>query len=140
MKRAAEPSPAADMSLDYGLAMEHLQRLLPALRSARKDSSSSTTKLQVILDEWRTHAAKQRGSTPPSRVADENWNMSKKQLRKSYPAVMSLVHEAALTERPQLYKFIEMLGSSEGRAELIDMYESACETAIRPPGGSLTEC
>ena len=141
MKRAAEAEVAdasANAALhDHGVAMQMLQTLLPALRSDRKDSSSMSTKFELILDEWQMDVATQKKEKPQScKPANAAWRDAKYRMRKGKhtAAAMALVKTSDASEQQQLHKYVMMLQSSSGRAKLIEMLDAKIEHAAGVDG------
>ena len=116
-----------------------LQKVLSAIRPARKDSPSFSEKLHIFIHEWRTNAG----------LRSEPLSSKGKALRKEYmkpgaktEEAMKLFADADEQERAVLRTMIDKLGSAAGRASLInsdDAHHDAatdaqpCEASIEMP-------
>ena len=116
-----------------------LQKVLSAIRPARKDSPSFSEKLHIFIHEWRMNAG----------LRSEPLSSKGKALRKEYmkpgaktEEAMKLFADADEQERAVLRTMIDKLGSAAGRASLInsdDAHHDAatdaqpCEASIEMP-------
>ena len=103
--------------------------LLSVLRADRKDSASVARKLELIIDEWQADVAQQRGVEHRCASSDGAWRDAKRKLRhnKDTKDVMALVRNADGAERQQVQEFVDLIASSNGRAELIKRHGARLE-------------
>ena len=129
MKRAAECETCDELPDSTHNASHRLQMLLSVLRADRKDSASVARKLELIIDEWQADVAQQRGVEHRCASSDGAWRDAKRKLRhnKDTKDVMALVRNAHGAERQQVQEFVDLIATSNGRAELIKRHGARLE-------------